>query len=991
MLLSTLSVSIEANATNFISNVAKATAASDTFESKLNASAQRLDRFGSQMTAAGRTLTAAVTLPLLAIGVGSLKAATDFESSFAGVRKTVDATEAEFSKLAQGFRDMAKEIPINVHELNRIGEAAGQLGISKDAILDFTETVAMMSVTTNLSADEAANAFARIANIMGTSQEDYARLGSTVVDLGNNLATTEAEMVEFGLRLAGAGKIAGMTEAQILAIGGAMSSVGVQAEAGGTAVQKVLLDITKQVETGGDKLQKYAETAGMSAQEFAAAWRSDPGEAFTKFVEGLGNAGTEAMAILDELGLKDQRLIRTFLSLAGAGDLLRKSIDMGTKAWAENSAMQDEAAQRFETFASKLQILKSSIYDVAIELGGLLMPYAERFVIWLKEGAVPALMSAVEWFDKLPAPLKTAAFGLAALLALVGPIVLAVGMFAGAVSNLIPLLLTLRAVLMGTNARLFVSLIQSLAVAMQGAAASAGLLSVALKAVLVVAVAAHIKKGVDALRDAKGATDDWVRSLGDGPEALDQITAAIRIQERELEALHRWDWERIWNPGKRYQDIAIARGQLDALTDGLGNFKGSTEQAERATVDFHRNAIASLADHGAGQQAFTNLQASGLLAVEEAQKRAGSATTAQVDRQLELAAATSFAMTVSEQAGAAQEQAAARVFAGLQLQGEALEDFTANVSESYASATSLVAAFGSAAEVTAQQVMKHFADQVEAARNWSANIIALGKAGIDEGLIQQLAEAGPKAAPLVQALLDAVAAGNLEAINQAQRDLASILGDTVAQLNGVTPEAIQAGRDAGGGWAGSLATALHGARSDTGNITGQIVGDLNRVGNTHPRPTVSIQDNASATIRNIQAALNGLQSKTVTITAIRRDTGSIADYHTGGIVTMHSGGLRPDERLAKLQAGEYVLQRSAVQALGIGTLNMLNQVRSRPRARGGDGAALNPTIRGMASAQPVEVTVNVPVHLDGQQIAASTRKQTLRVGRQNGTAYGQYA
>ena len=340
----------------------------DKVSAGLQGAATRLDQFGAQARRAGMGL-AGIAAPLTGIGLLAIKAASDFESSFAGVRKTVNATEEEFAALAAGLRSMSKEIPVSVNELNRIGEAAGQLGIRKEAILGFTRTVADLAATTNLASDEAATALARIANITGLPQDSFDRLGSTVVALGNKLATTEREIVEFGLRIAGAGKLAGLTEAQIMAIGGAMSSVGVQAEAGGTAVQKVLIDIQRAVATTGPDLAVFASTAGMSAEEFASAWKEDAGGAFTTFVEGLGAAGDDAFDILERLGLQDQRLLRSFLSLAGAGGLLRESMDLGTKAFKENTALTEEAQKRYDTFASKLTIAKNKAIDMAITVG----------------------------------------------------------------------------------------------------------------------------------------------------------------------------------------------------------------------------------------------------------------------------------------------------------------------------------------------------------------------------------------------------------------------------------------------------------------------------------------------------------------------------------------------------------------------------------------------------------------------------------------------
>ena len=298
----------------------------------------------------------------------------DFESSFAGIRKTVDGSEAELAAISEGMRELATTIPVNVNELNRIGEAAGQLGVSKENILGFTDTVAKLGVTTNLAGDQAATTLARLANITQMPEENFDRLGATIVALGNAGASTEAEIAEFGLRLAGAGQIAGLTEANILAIGNALSSVGVEAEAGGTAVQKVLLSITESVTTGDAKLADFARTAGMSAEQFAAAWEADPGEAFVDFVEGIGRAGKGGIQILKQLGLTDQRLIRSFLSLGSAGGELRNSIELGNTAWAENNALNAEAAKRFDTTASKLALANNQINDFKITAGEGILP-----------------------------------------------------------------------------------------------------------------------------------------------------------------------------------------------------------------------------------------------------------------------------------------------------------------------------------------------------------------------------------------------------------------------------------------------------------------------------------------------------------------------------------------------------------------------------------------------------------------------------------------
>jgi TP901 family phage tail tape measure protein len=212
----------------------------------------------------------------------------DFEEAFAGVRKTINATEKEFATFRHEILEMSKQIPVTVEEIAKVAESAGQLGIQKENILQFTRTMVDMSVATNLSNEEAATTLARIANITQMPQQNFDRLGSTIVALGNNLATTEAEITEMALRIAGAGHQVGLTEPQILSFAGALSSVGIQAEAGGSSIFRVMIGMADAVQKGGGKLNQFAKVAGMSSGEFKKAFQQDASAAILTFIEGLG-------------------------------------------------------------------------------------------------------------------------------------------------------------------------------------------------------------------------------------------------------------------------------------------------------------------------------------------------------------------------------------------------------------------------------------------------------------------------------------------------------------------------------------------------------------------------------------------------------------------------------------------------------------------------------------------------------------------------------
>jgi TP901 family phage tail tape measure protein len=201
------------------------------FTRNITGAANQMRHLGDDLQQAGSgiamTFGSIAAASSLAIGA-TVKSASDYESAFAGVRKTVDGTEADFQRLSKGIIEMSKRMPESAEDIAAVAESAGQLGIEKDAILGFTETMTMMGTATNMSSTDAAEALARLANITQMPQDEFDRLGSTVVDLGNNLAATETDIVNMGLRIAGAGNTIGMSEDQILSFAGALSSVGRQ-------------------------------------------------------------------------------------------------------------------------------------------------------------------------------------------------------------------------------------------------------------------------------------------------------------------------------------------------------------------------------------------------------------------------------------------------------------------------------------------------------------------------------------------------------------------------------------------------------------------------------------------------------------------------------------------------------------------------------------------------------------------------------------------
>lgn len=441
---------------------------------------QKFEQVGKSMSSAGTKLTLGVTAPIVALGTKAMQAGIEFESAFAGVRKTVDASEAEFSVLSDSIRDMSKEIPKPAADLAGIMELAGQLGVrGTDNLTKFTKAIAALGVSTNLTEEDAASMLAQFSNITGMDIGNIDRLGSTIVALGNNFATTEADIVSMGMRLAGAGTTVGMTQAQIMGFATALSSVGIEAEAGGSAFSKLMVNMNVAADVGmkgnevikktgmslrelqlladqdgkafkalaaklgmtsaelknmmgaTDDLGKFAKVAGMSGKEFARLFSEDAPGAIMKFLEGLqkvDQSGGSVITVLDDMGITEVRLRDAILRAASATDLFAAAQDLANGSWEENAALQKEASQRYATTESQLQLLKNAVTDLAMDFKDVMAP--------VLLDVVEKVRGVVDWFKNLSTEQKELVVKIAAVVAAVGPLLVIMGKLTSAMGSI---------------------------------------------------------------------------------------------------------------------------------------------------------------------------------------------------------------------------------------------------------------------------------------------------------------------------------------------------------------------------------------------------------------------------------------------------------------------------------------------------------------------------------------------------------------------------
>ncbi|QDP99998.1 phage tail tape measure protein [Lysinibacillus fusiformis] len=390
----------------------------------------QFQEIGGKVKSVGESIST-ISTPIKAIGVLAFNAAVDFENAFAGVRQSVNTSEENFKKLEDGIRSMAKELPVSATEIAGVVESAGQLGIAEDHLLSFSRTVIDLGASTSMTREQAATEFARFAGIVGMSQGDFDRLGSSVVELSNKMGVTESDIIAMGMGFAKQGAQLGMTEAQIMGLAGTMSSLGIQADTGGAAMTTVLQKIQKAVGDGGESLSGFAKAANMSSADFKKAFETDAVSALDALVKGLAESsegGADLTSVLAELGVKGDET-DVLLSMANASGLLSSAVDTSSQAWKDNTALSNEAAQNYKSTESQMTIMKNQLVDIGISIGQILIPMVLK--------VMDVIAPWIEKFSNLSSETQKTIVIIGGLAAAIGPLLVVGGTLISSVGSII--------------------------------------------------------------------------------------------------------------------------------------------------------------------------------------------------------------------------------------------------------------------------------------------------------------------------------------------------------------------------------------------------------------------------------------------------------------------------------------------------------------------------------------------------------------------------
>jgi len=397
----------------------------------------KLNAIGSAISGAGKSMTTFATVPIVGAMGLAVKAAADYETALLGVGKTTDMRGKELADMGEKFQMLSTRIPLSSVELMQLGQTAAQLGVrGTNNILKFSETMAKLATASNVAGEEGATDMAKLISITGGTTDQIDRFASTLVDLGNNSRTTEKDILSFATRLGAATAIFGISGKQAMGLSAALVSNGIEAEAGSSSIQRAMGAMNKAILAGGRPLQALSALTGIATKDIKEKFKKDGIGTLVEFAQGLNTAaaqGKDMSKMLASFGLSGVRDIQVLGTMATKIDDVKRSMNLANKAFEENTALDQEFNAQKESLNNQMVLLKNNLTIFAVKLGNELMPIVKDLV---QNALIPFLKWATDFAKAHPGIVKVA-LALAAIVAVVGPILWAIGAMVSGISGLI--------------------------------------------------------------------------------------------------------------------------------------------------------------------------------------------------------------------------------------------------------------------------------------------------------------------------------------------------------------------------------------------------------------------------------------------------------------------------------------------------------------------------------------------------------------------------
>ena len=301
---------------------------------------------------------------LIAQAALSAKSFAEFENNIVSISRISGVSEKSVREMSRSFLQLSTEIPVSTETLQGFAEVASRFGIGQAggaaAVEAFAESFGRLESVIGKVSESTVKSVARIATLTDFPLADINKFNNAVLVLGKNFATSEEQIIRTGERLAQDVAAFGLGADKILGYATAFDSLGIKAEKGGGAFQRVFTAIDKAGVRGGKSLEDLARITGLTTDEFKTLALTEPDKAFDALIES-GKRGPE---IMRALGFACVRVSSVLSALAKKSDQFTKSLDLSKGSIKTEAQVMADAARQGDTLSGVFKRFTNTL-DVA--------------------------------------------------------------------------------------------------------------------------------------------------------------------------------------------------------------------------------------------------------------------------------------------------------------------------------------------------------------------------------------------------------------------------------------------------------------------------------------------------------------------------------------------------------------------------------------------------------------------------------------------------
>lgn len=388
---------------------------------RLKALSENFKAVGDKVSKLGQDITTKLTLPLAALGIGSLKTGAKFDTAMSQVAATMGKPISEIQDLRDFAIDMGSKTAFSATEAAEGLNYMALAGYSTEQSMEMLPNVLNLASAGAMELGTASDMLTDTQSALGLSTEETTQLVDEMAKTASTTNTSVSQLGEAMLAIGGTAKMMKGGPQELSQVLGLLADNGVKGAQGGKALRNMILSLSAPT----DKAAGTLEDLGVKVFDAEGNMRS--------MKDIMGDLNGALSKVTDEERAKSLAMIFNKADLKSVNALLGTSSqrwdDVASAIGDAGGAAQQMADTQLDNMAGSLTLLKSAVEGAAIAISDQLAPYVRQFAEWLTD--------LVTRFNNLDPSMKRMIVTIGVVAAAIGPVLLVVGKVIGFIGTII--------------------------------------------------------------------------------------------------------------------------------------------------------------------------------------------------------------------------------------------------------------------------------------------------------------------------------------------------------------------------------------------------------------------------------------------------------------------------------------------------------------------------------------------------------------------------